>query len=183
MDLPSHVLYTYVAEKVFLSEYVNVNPDFIFISLVSSSLPDLLESTPFLVYLYINKDKYDLKNIKSVINYATDITHNRQFEYQEKFPWAAKMSFYTHSFLIYIIISILLYLYLLPVFLPFFIGYGLHLITDLFVHNDFFASRPFYPLTNISMPGLFTWYKSKKFIMYNYIILAIIYFYILISSF
>lgn len=183
MDLPSHVLYTYAAEKVFLSNYIKNNPEFIFTSLVSVSLPDILESTPFLIYLYINKDKYNLKNIKSVISYAADITHNRPLEYQKKFSWAAKISFYTHSFLIYITISILFYLYLLPLFLPFLIGYGLHLITDLFMHNDFFTSRPFYPITNASIPGIFTWYKSRKFIIYNYIILAVIYFYIIINSF
>lgn len=175
MDLPSHILYTYAVEKVSLPTYLIDKPVFVTTSLVFSSVPDILESTPFLIYLYINKKKLNLNNFREIVSFATEITHNRPTEYENKFKWAANISFYTHSYLVYSLIALIMYLYINWLFLPFVIGYGFHLFIDMFVHNDYFSSRPMYPLSNFKIPGLLTWYKEKKFIRYNYAILAFIY--------
>lgn len=175
MDLPSHILYTYAAEKVSLPPFIIDKPSFVTASLVFSAMPDILESVPFLTYLYLNKKILNLKNIKEVITFASDLTHNRPAEYENRFKWASDISFYSHSYLVYALISIILYFYVNWLFLPFVIGYGFHLLTDMFVHNDYFSSRPLYPLSNFRIPGFFTWYKEKKFIKYNYGFLAVIY--------
>lgn len=175
MNLPSHILYTYASEKIFIPNYINENQDFVLFSLIFTSLPDLLESIPFIFYLYIKKHKYGLKNFRSIVNYASNITHNKPLEYEKEFHWASKISFYTHSFFVYIVVSIVLYIFFNNIFYPFLFGYGIHLLIDLFTHNDFFSIRPLYPVNNFSIPGFITWYKSKKFIIYNSIILFVLY--------
>ena len=175
MDLPSHLLYTYAFEKLVTPALVVGNPKFIMASLTFSAIPDILETTPFLIYLVFNRKKYGLKNIKSIIAFTADINHNRQDEYSKNFAWASKISFYTHSFLVYIIIAVLLYFWGSWLFLPFVIGLGLHLLTDMFMHDDYFSARPLYPVSNFYVPGFFTWYKQRNFSKYNYALLVLIY--------
>ena len=139
MDLPSHLLYTYAVEKVSVPVYISNHPDFVVSSLIFSCLPDIFETTPFLVYLYFNQKKYSLDGFKSIINFSTDITHNRSEEYVKNFKWASNISFYTHSYLVYIFIALILYFYTNWLFLPFIAGYGFHLFTDMLVHNDYFS--------------------------------------------
>lgn len=181
MDLPSHVLYTYAVEKVSLPYYLIDKPGLITASLIFSAAPDVLESVPFLIYLYLNKKRLNLKNIKEVVSFAVEITHNRPMEYENKFKWASRISFYSHSYLVYVLLALIIYFYVNWSFLPFVIGYGLHLFTDILAHNDYFSSRPLYPLSNFKIPGLFTWYKEKKFIRYNYAILAVVYVFIIVT--
>jgi len=175
MDLPSHVLYTYALEKVSLSSNFLNKPDFVISSLIFSTAPDILESVPFLIYLFFNKRKLKLNNLKEIVVFAADLTHNRPIEYEKNFKWASQISFYSHSFLVYVCMAVILYFCINWLFLPFVIGYGFHLLTDMFVHNDYFSSRPLYPLINFKIPGLFTWYKEKMFLKYNYSLLTLIY--------
>lgn len=175
MDLPSHVLWTYALEKITAPTFIDSHPKFVLASLFFSALPDLLETTPFLIYLTLHRKKLNLKNFRSILAFAVDVNHNRQEDYNFQFPWAARISFYTHSFLLYVIFSVLFYLFLHWLFLPFVIGYGLHLFSDIFFHNDYFSTRPLYPLSNFSIPGLFTWYRVRNFGKYNYGLLAVLY--------
>jgi hypothetical protein len=175
MDLPAHVLYTYALEKIAMPILVDNNPQFVFTSLVFSALPDLLESTPFLIYLAFNRSKFGLKNLRSIVAFAIDISHNRPSQYEIEFPWAVQVSFLTHSFLLYAVFSFLFYLFFYPLFLPFLIGYGFHLFVDIFMHDDYFSSRPLYPISNFSIHGIFTWYKVRNFSIYNYVLLFFVY--------
>ena len=150
------------------------NSKFIF-----SALPDFLESSPFLIFITLNKKKYHLKNLglRSILSFAVNINHIKQDEYRVKFPWAAKISFYTHSFLLSAILASFLFLVSKWLFVSFLIGYLLHLFVDIFLHKDYFSSRPFYPLSNFAIQGFITWYKVKNFSTYNYGLLAILYFF------
>ncbi len=175
MDLPSHVLWTYALERVTAPNFVNSNLEFVLASLFFAALPDLLESTPFLIYLTLHRKKYNLKKLVSVYSFAIDINHNRQNEYDASFPWAAKISFYTHSFLLFILFALLLRSFSHWLSFSFLIGYGLHLFIDVFLHKDYFASKPLYPLSNFSIYGFITWYKTKNFSKYNYSLLFLTY--------
>ena len=176
MDLPSHILWTYILERVVISNSVNSSPKFVLTSLFFAALPDILESTPFIVYLALHRKKYGLKNFKSIFSFVIDITHNKQDEYDTNFPWAAKISFYTHSFLMSTVFALLLLNFSKWLFFSFLVGYGFHLLADVFLHKDYFSSRPFYPLNNFSIHGFVTWYKIKIFSRYNYGLLLITYY-------
>jgi len=175
MDLPSHVLWTYAFEKITVPNFVNSNPKFVLASLLFVALPDILESTPFLFYLTLNRKKHNLKNFRSILSFAVDINHDRQDEYDTNFSWASKISFYTHSFLVCVVVALLLLNFSEWLALSFLIGYGFHLFTDIFLHKDYFASRLFYPLSNFSIRGFITWYKTKNFSKYNYGLLLVTY--------
>ena len=175
MDSPSHALWTYALEKSFWPEFVKTNPGFLFVSLFFSILPDLIVDAPFVLYLLFNKHKYHLKTFKEIINFGYTIIQQKPLEYETLFPWSAKTAFYSHSFLTYFLIAIILKLAYPETFLPFVVGYGIHLLIDIPLHNDYFSSKPFYPLSKIKIPGWLTWYHTKNFQKYNYALLALVY--------
>jgi len=129
----------------------------------------------FGIYIYINKKQYNLKNLASVLSFVTNINHVKQKEYALKFPWAAKISFYTHSFLLSACFGGILYFISSYLFLSFLIGYFFHLLIDILLHNDFFSSKPLYPLSNFTIRGFMTWYKVKNFLAYNFGLLMVLY--------
>lgn len=175
MDLPAHLLWTYALERTVAPEFIVSHPEFVIASLFFSALPDLFESAPFLLFIIWHRKKYQLKNLSSILAFVVRINHIKQNEYSGKFPWAAKMSFYTHSFLLSAFFAIFLYFVFKWLFIAFLIGYCLHLFIDIFLHKDFFSARPLYPLSNFTVKGLITWYKVKNFSTYNYSLLAVVY--------
>jgi len=175
MDSPSHALWTYALEKSLWPEYLKDNPFFLFSSLFFSVLPDLVVDIPLVVYLIFKKSRFDLKNLKQIIIFAYDIVRNRPEDYQKLFPWSFKTAFYSHSFLVCLICVLILNFAYPKALLPFVFGYGMHLLVDLPLHNDHFASKPLYPLSNFTIAGWLTWYKTKNFQKYNYFLLLAVY--------
>lgn len=173
MDLPAHVLWTYAVKNVAFPATIK---DFgILSTLIFSALPDIIESAPFVAYLLFKGGVWRLAGVRRLIVYAFDISHTNQRELEEKFPWVTKLSFSVHSFFTYLIVAVGFWFFVPVLFLPFLFGWGLHIVIDLFLHNDFFSARPFYPFSVIRVKGFTTWYKNKKFVMYNYAFLVLIY--------
>ena len=168
MDLPSHALWTFAVEKIFWPDFFKTHHPFLFFSLLFAILPDLIHDVPYTILVLINKNKLGLKGIKSVIHFAYDVNRNQPLKYQALFPQVARLGFFSHSFITFLLAAIMLNLIYPPLFWPFVVGYGSHLLVDVPLHNDYFSSKPLYPFHQLTIPGIITWYNTKNFQKYNY---------------
>ena len=116
MNLPEHVLWTYASQEIVLSNMVSKNPSFLAVSLMSAALPDILETAPLLVYLYVNRKKYGLNGTKEVINFSYKLVRNNQEQLLKIFPNGVKFSFFTHSLLVCLLVSLFIF-YLATVYI------------------------------------------------------------------
>lgn len=175
MELISHALWTYILLRIISPEYILTHPTFLILVLIFSMIPDIIETAPLLICIIAKRKKYKITGIKSLIEYAIKVTQKRTEIYKKEFPWATKLSFYTHSHIIFLLILGILSLISQTIFLAFLIGIGFHLLIDIFTHKGFYATRPFYPLNNFKIQGFFNWYENKTFAKLNYFLLLLIY--------
>ncbi len=173
MDLPSHALWTYVLEKAVAPEFIKTHRPFLFFSLLFAAFPDLITDAPYFIAILCSKNKLGLKSLKEVLNFAYDLNHNRSLEYEALFPWSARLGFFSHSFGVYFFIAIILNFACPLLFWPFVIGYGSHLLIDVPLHRGYFSSQPFYPFSQLTIPGWKDWYHIRNFQKYNYLLLAV----------
>lgn len=90
--------------------------------------------------------------------------------------WVFPIYQFFHSYLVFLIVAIALFLLAKEYFMPFFIGWGLHITADVFLHKGNFANRPFYPFSAFTINGFFAWDYNPIFILVNFAVIAVIFF-------
>lgn len=175
MDLPGHVLWTGLGVKILNQEQSAYNLHPLWTILLATSLPDILETGPFLVYTLWHHKKYNITGLKSLLIFTTNTNHHNQTYLAQEFPRLLKWSWATHSIVFALVLPVICYL-IHPVWaVPFFIGYIIHIVMDTLLHTDLFAIRPLYPFHSVSIRGICTWYRTKNFTFYNYSLLVVLY--------
>ena len=107
-----------------------------------------------LIMIFILMNFMTSNNINS--SWGPEAINNRQVH--DFFYSSLKPIYYIfHSYITLGALLIILYLILRRIYLPLFLGMGLHLTLDLFTHTDATALKPLYPLSNLMIKGLFHW--------------------------
>lgn len=86
MDLPAHVLWTYGLGQVFANNFSTKHPNLVLVSLASAALPDILETTPFLFYLWIKRRRLGLNRLRDIVHFAVKIGHEKPEKFVAEFP-------------------------------------------------------------------------------------------------
>jgi hypothetical protein len=142
-----------------------------------SLLPDLLWGVPLVIILIITGKLWQMRKMKW-----------RSTQKQEN-PNGMPVNFiqnayhFSHSWLVMALASIIVFVFLPSLALPFVGGVFLHLSLDLFLHKDSISGQmPFYPLSKFKVKGFLHW-SDRRFMILNYLLLSIIYILILAYHF
>ncbi len=90
--------------------------------------------------------------------------------------WTFGIYQFFHSYIFWAAVALLLYFAARSYFMPFLLGWGLHITIDVFLHQGHFANRPLYSLTTLVINGFFEWDENWLFIAANFAVLACILF-------
>ncbi|MBS3107767.1 zinc dependent phospholipase C family protein [Candidatus Woesearchaeota archaeon] len=150
MDPLSHLLWVYLAVKFGLVHALNIKYFLIF-----SLFPDI-SYIPFWIYHF----KKAYRNLGNMVSPTKDMIQNT--------PWIInKFYFLFHSIPFILFFSLVVGLIFgLQMFFTVLLGWGIHVILDVFSHEGFWATKILYPFSNKSYDFL-PWYNSKRFNVVN----------------
>lgn len=92
--------------------------------------------------------------------------------------WVYDIYQFLHSYIFWAAVALLLYFAARSYFMPFLLGWGLHITIDVFLHQGHFANRPLYSLTTLVLNGFFEWDENWLFIVINFAVLACVLFWL-----
>lgn len=137
-------------------------------------LPDLLWGAPLFIFLILTRRLGKIKGIKWHSNQKQGEVEGVPINFIHK---AYHLS---HSWLVMSLTSVLVFIFIPSITLPFIGGVFLHLAFDLFLHKDSVSGQmPLYPLSFYRVKGFIHW-SNRKFMILNYLMLTIAYVLILI---
>ncbi|MEK6955625.1 MAG: hypothetical protein AABW52_03115 [Nanoarchaeota archaeon] len=151
MDIFAHALWTYALFRIFNKKKYAIS------GAIFGVLPDLVAFIPFFFYMLINNIHF--QRDASIFPHYTLIAYN-----------------ITHSFIIFLVSFIVVYLILRKIALPM-LGWGLHILIDIPSHTaDFFPTPFLWPISNLTISGI-SW-ADKYFMIFNYSLIILVYSYI-----
>lgn len=160
MDLISHFLWSYVL----FGQIVHLQNVSLWAVLFFSVFPDL-SLIPFIWFELTHFRKYDIQKIHKLIPHYAEIGYH-----------------ISHSFVTVLVVSFLFLIIAPTMVLPVAIGWGMHILIDLFIHKKGMQVMPLYPVSKRSVKGVVTWYKSTWFMVLDVILLVIIFTYLFIAG-
>lgn len=168
MDVLAHTLWT---NAVFHVKYHNQRRQR-YIAAFFGVLPDLLSFVPATIYSLLNVSK-----IQNFIQ-GQDLTKISPEHYDALNSWvfnyAVQSYNYTHSFVIFA--ALFLIVYIVRKRKPYWplLGWGLHILIDIFTHKDFFETPFLFPLSNYTNHHAIVW-GEPVFMAINYGLLIFVY--------
>lgn len=164
MDVFAHGLWTNALYRV-LPPTRN-NKKTIWWGVVFGLLPDLVSFTPVFAYYFAQI----FLGRSVAFGHIEDYPNNPFFEY------AVQSYNISHSMVIYLVGAGLIWL-LIRKFPWFTLGWGLHILIDIFSHTQEFFATPFlYPISNFKI-SVISW-SHPTFMVINYVALALFYFWL-----
>lgn len=158
MDVLAHALWT---NAVFYTKYAREKRQR-YMAALFGVLPDLVSFIPLSAYLLFHTDQFSPRLFAKPI-----------WEYR----WAAYSYHFTHSLVIFVFaFLVVLMIRKGKVYWPM-LGWGLHIVIDIFTHKDVFETPFLFPLSHYTNHYAVPW-SHPLFMLINYAVLGLVYVYI-----
>lgn len=168
MDVLAHVLWT---NAVFHAKYDKLRKQR-YLAAFFGVAPDLVSFIPATIYTLLNS--------KKILNFieGKDLTKISPEHYNALNSWvfdyAIQSYNYTHSLVIFAAVFLVVLAVRKGKFYWPLLGWGLHILIDMFTHKDFFETPFLFPISNVTNHNAIVW-GEPIFMVINYGLLILVY--------